>query len=72
MLTSSHNSLYACAVNESSLDCLRSDIGPVDAMLHGIKVHHCHVVYVRHSEGDYVVVVRVVDVHTPDFNLTGI
>lgn len=41
-------------------------------MLHSIIVHHCHVVYVRHSEGDDVIVVRVVNVYTPDLNLTSV
>lgn len=41
-------------------------------MLHSIIVHHSHVVYVRHSEGDDVVVVRVVNVYTSDLNLTSI
>lgn len=70
--TSRHNSLHPCAVYERSLDGLRSHVGPVDAMLHSIKVHHGHVVYVRHSEGDDVVVVRVVNVYASDLNLTSI
>ena len=41
-------------------------------MLHGVVVHRGHVVYVRHREGDDVVVVRVVDVHASDLNLTSV
>lgn len=41
-------------------------------MLYSIIVHRCHIVYVRHSEGDYVVVVRIVNVNTPDLNLTSV
>lgn len=41
-------------------------------MLNSIIVHHRHIVYVRHSEGDDVVIVRVVDVYTSDLNLTSI
>lgn len=41
-------------------------------MLHSIIVHHCHVVYVWHGKGDDVVVVGVVNVYTPDLNLTSI
>lgn len=41
-------------------------------MLHGIIIHHGHIVNVWHSEGDDVVVIRVVDVNTSDLNLTSI
>lgn len=41
-------------------------------MLHGVIVHHCHIVYVWHREGDDVVVVGIVNVDTSDLNLTGI
>lgn len=41
-------------------------------MLHSIIVHHSHVVYVRHSEGDDVVIVRVVNVYASDLDLTSI
>lgn len=41
-------------------------------MLHGVIVHHCHIVYVGHREGDDVVVVGIVNVDTSDLNLTGI
>lgn len=51
---------------------MRSDVRPVDAMLHSIIIHYSHVVYVRHSEGDDVVIVRVVDVYTSDLDLTSI
>ena len=71
-LTSRHNSLHPSAVNESPFDGLRSHIWPVNTMFDGIIINHCHVVYVRHSKGDDVVVVGVVNVHTSDLNLTGI
>lgn len=70
--TSRNHHLHACAVNESSLDHLGSDIRPVDAMLHGIVVNRRHVVNVRHGEGDDVIVVRVVDVHAADLDLTSV
>lgn len=70
--TCRHNSLHSCAVNESSFDGLRSHIRPVDTMLHGIIIHHGHIVYVWHSEGDDVVVIGVVDVNPSDLNLTSI
>ena len=38
-------------------------------MLLSVVVHHGYVVDVRHSEGDDVVVVGVVDVHSPDLDL---
>lgn len=41
-------------------------------MLHGVIVHCCHIVYVRHSEGNDVVVVRVVDVHASDLDLASV
>lgn len=41
-------------------------------MLHCVIVHRCHIVNVRHSEGDDVIVVRVVDVNTSDLDLTSI
>lgn len=72
VLTSRNNGFHSRAIDESSLDGLRSDIRPIDPMLHSIVVHHGHIVYVWHSEGDYVVVVGVVDVHTTDLDLTSI
>lgn len=41
-------------------------------MLHSIIIHHCHIVYIRHGEGDYVVIVGVVDVDTSDLDLTSV
>lgn len=41
-------------------------------MLHGVVVHCRHIVYVRHGEGDDVVVVRVVDVDTSNLDLTSV
>lgn len=70
--TSRNHRLHPCAVNESSLDRLGSDIRPVDAMLHGIVVNRRHVVDVRHGEGDDVIVVRVVDVNAADLDLTSV
>lgn len=41
-------------------------------MLHSIIIHHCRVVYIRHGEGDDVVVVGVVNVNTSDLDLTSV
>lgn len=70
--TSRNHGLHPCAVDESSLDGLGSDIRPVDAVLHGIVVNRRHVVDVRHGEGDDVIVVRVVDVNAADLDLTSV
>lgn len=70
--TSRDHSLNSSAINESSLDGLGADIRPVYTVLQRVIVHHSHVVDVRHGKGDDVVVVRVVDVHSPDLDLTGI
>lgn len=70
--TSRDHSLNSSAVDESSLDGLGADIRPVYTVLQRIIVHHSHIVDVRHSERDNVVVVRVVDVHSPDLDLAGI
>lgn len=64
--------LNSSAIDESSLDGLGAHIGPVDAVLQGVIVNHGHVVDVRHSKGDDVVVVRVFDVHAPDLDLTSV
>lgn len=71
-LTRRHDGLHPRAVDERPFDGLCSDVGPVDAVLHCVVVHHCHVVDVRHGEGDDVVVVGVVDVHAADLDLTGV
>lgn len=63
------NSLHTSAVDEGSLDGLGAHIRPVNALLQGIIVHHRDVIDVRHREGDDVVVVGVVNVHTPDLHL---
>ena len=68
--TGRHHGLHPRAVDEGPLDGLGADVGPVDALLHGVVVHHRHVVDVGHREGDDVVVVRVVDVHAADLYLT--
>lgn len=70
--TSRHHCLDSSAIDERSLDGLSADVRPVDPMLQGVVVHHGHVVDVRHGEGDDVVVVGVVNVYTPDFNLTSV
>lgn len=67
--TSRHHRLHSGAVDERPLDGLGADVRPVDPVLQSIVVHHGHVVDVRHGEGDDVIVVGVVDVHSPDFNL---
>lgn len=72
VLTSRDHSLHPCAIDESSLDGLCSHIWPVDPMLHSIIIHHCRVVYIRHGEGDDVVVVGVVNVNTSDLDLTSV
>lgn len=71
-LTSGNHGLHPCAVNESSLYRLGSDIRPVDAMLHSIVVNRSHVVDVWHGEGDDVVVVRVVNVDATDLDLASV
>lgn len=71
-LTSRDHSLDSSAVDESSLNGLSSHVGPVDPVLESIVVHHGHVVDVRHREGDDVVVVRVVDVHSSDLYLSSV
>lgn len=70
--TSRNYSLNSSAIDESSLDGLGADVRPVDTVFQSVIVHHRHVVDVRHSEGDDVVVVGVVDVHTPDLDLASI
>jgi len=72
LLTSGDYSLNSSAIDESSLDCLSSDIWPVDTVLKGIIVHHSHVVDVRHSEWDDIIVVWVVNVHSSDLYLPGV
>lgn len=62
--------LHAGAVDESPLDGLRPDVGPVHALLAGVVVQHRDVVDVGHREGDDVVVVGGVQVHSPDLHLT--
>lgn len=70
--TSRDHSLNSSAIDESSLDGLGADIRPVYTVLQRVIVHHSHVVDVRHSKGDDVVVVGVVNVHSPDLDLAGI
>lgn len=41
-------------------------------MLQSIVIHHGHVVDVRDGEGDNVVIVGVVNVHSPDFYLPSV
>lgn len=70
--TSRNHSLNSGAIDERSLDGLCTDIWPVDALLQSVVVHHGHVVDIRHGEGDDVVVVRVVDVHSSDLYLSSV
>lgn len=70
--TSRNNSLNSSAIDESPLDGLGADVRPVDTVLQCVVVHHSHVVDVGHSEGDDVVVVGVVDVHSPDLDLASV
>lgn len=71
-LTCRHDGLHPRAVDERPFNGLRSDVGPVDAVLYGVVIQHRHVVDVGHGEGDDVVVVGVVDVNAPDLDLTGV
>lgn len=70
--TSRDHGLNPGAVDERSLDGLSPDVWPVDTMLQGVIVHCRHVIDVGHSEGDNVVVVRVVDVHSSDLVLASV
>lgn len=70
--TSRNHSLNSSAIDERSLDGLGADIRPVNTVLQSVVVHHGHVVDVRHSEGDDVVVVGVVDVHPSDLDLPSV
>lgn len=62
--------LHACAIDEGPLDGLCPHIGPVNTLLSGIIVQHCDVVDVGNREGDDVIVVGGIQVHTPDLHLT--
>lgn len=70
--TCRHHRLYSCAVDEGSLDGLSPNIRPIDALLQSVVIHNRDVVDVRDSEGDYVVVVWIIDVHSSYLNLTGV
>ena len=64
--TSRDDGLQLGAVDEGPLDGLGLDVGPVDALLLGVVVHHRHVVDVRHRQRRHHVHVGVVDVHAAD------
>ena len=64
--TSRDDGLQLRAVDEGPLDGLRLDVGPVDALLLRVVVHHRHVVDVRHRQRRHHVHVRVVHVHAAD------
>ena len=61
--TSRNNGLQAGSVDESPLDGLGLDVGPVDPLLQGVVVHHRHVVDVGDRQGGHDVQVGVVQVH---------
>lgn len=62
--------LHACAIDEGALDGLRPHVRPVNALLAGVIVQHRDVVDVGNGEGDDVIVVGGIQVHTPDLHLT--
>lgn len=70
--TSRNHSFNSSAIDERPLDGLSTDIWPVDTLLQSIIVHHSHVVDIRHSEGDDIVVIRVVDVYSSDLDLPSV
>lgn len=70
--TGRHHRLHACPVNESTFNHLRAHIGPVDALLLSIIIHRRYVINHRHGEGDDVVVIRILNVHSSDLDLTGV
>lgn len=71
-LTSRHHRLHTSAIDEGSFDGLCANIRPVDAVLQSIIIHHSHIVNVRHSEGDDVVVIGIINIHPSDLNLTSV
>lgn len=70
--TGRHHSLHPCPVNEGSFDHLRANVGPVDTLLLSIVIYCCYVINYRHGEGDDVVVIWILDVHSSNLDLTGV
>lgn len=70
--TCRHHCLYSCAVDEGPLDGLSPNIRPIDTLLQSVIIHNRDVVDVRDGEGDDVVVVWIIDVHSSYLNLTGV
>lgn len=72
MLTGRYDRLNHRAVDERPLDGAGFHVGPIEALLRRVKVHHCDVVDVGHSQGGDYVEVRIVYVDAADLGTSGV